>query len=746
MAERKNFLLGYGERLTAKIPAPRSGGPKSHPYTFEQARERLQPKLDHLVQEMGKLPDEACPNEQVVAVLTLHPSYMAKSYFPDELLSAVGLRHVGSRRRTVRPEKWGKKRHKENALTTELFVSGPRRYFADWASYLSSWSEQTRGADELIELEDVYLMAPEDRVKPVAGTNELPLFEIVLHASALPESQFIISGFANYLHKLGIKADMDRRIHVGGLCFIPVRTSEAKLNLLAKFSFLRVAREMPRLRVVENSMGVSTDSHNAPLLGLSDSSVLDPNVRVAIFDGGLPPGSVLSTWVTGKEPRGIGKAVPHYLQHGQHVTSALLFGHLGDGKSITKPPCRVDHWRVLDEQSGANDPHMQLFDVIQRIHNVLSTNKYDFINLSLGPDMAIEDDDVHVWTAVLDSYLATGETLATIAVGNNGEGDPASGLARIQPPSDCVNAMGVGACDSVTGKWGRAPYSAMGPGRNPGVIKPDAVCFGGVDDKPFIVLNESGMLEGTTGTSFSSPAALRLGVSMRAVLGTPISPLAAKALLVHHCERVKHPHKEAGWGRIPESIEDLITCDDNTAHIIYQGYLEPSKYLRASIPVPSGALAGRLSLKATFCFASETDAQDPVNYTRSGLEVTFRPHDTAKTDPNQQNPDAAPFFKSDIYKHADELELRDDVAKWETTLHKSISIDGDKLKNPMFDIHYNAREGGGIATAPNPIPYALVVTVHAPDIPDLYDRIVRRYRTQLEMLQPVIQIPIQVRR
>jgi hypothetical protein len=35
--------------------------------------------------------------------------------------------------------------------------------------------------------------------------------------------------------------------------------------------------------------------------------------------------------------------------------------------------------------------------------------------------------------------------------------------------------------------------------------------------------------------------------------------------------------------------------------------------------------------------------------------------------------------------------------------------------------------------------------VHAPDIPDLYDRIVRRYRTQLEMLQPVVQISIQAR-
>jgi len=100
--------------------------------------------------------------------------------------------------------------------------------------------------------------------------------------------------------------------------------------------------------------------------------------------------------------------------------------------------------------------------------------------------------------------------------------------------------MSIGACDAYSGKWQRAPYSAIGPGRNPGVIKPDAVCFGGVDGKPFVVIGANGALEGTTGTSFASPAALRLAVSMRAILGTTISPLAAKALLIHHCERAKH--------------------------------------------------------------------------------------------------------------------------------------------------------------------------------------------------------------
>lgn len=745
MKDRKNFLLGYGERLTTKIDAPGGGGPKAHPYTFQEAKSRLTPKLEALVTEISHLPPLACPDEQVVAILTLHPAYMAKSYFPTELLGAVGLRHVGSRRKEIRPEKWGKKRHKDVAHTTELFVSGPRKYFSDWAQNITHWTENTRGASNLIELEDIYYLSPDERLRPVTSDQKQPLFEIVLHASALPESEFIISGFQNYLSQLGIKANLERRIHVGGLCFVALRTTEKKVQELAQFSFLRVAREMPKLRVVEEMTRSATNNRRIPLLELSDKSVLDNNVRVAIFDGGLPKNSVLTPWVTAKEPKNIGKPVAEYLQHGQYVTSAFLFGHIEEGQTLTKPPCKVDHWRVLDEISGQNDVQMQLFDVIQRIEGVLSTNRYDFINLSLGPDMPIEDDEIHVWTAVLDNYLSNGETLATIAVGNNGNDDIASGLARVQPPSDCVNAMSIGACDSGVGIWKRAPYSAIGPGRNPGVIKPDAVCFGGIDAKPFVVLNEKGEPEGTKGTSFSSPAALRLGVSMRAILGTPITPLAAKALLIQHCEKAKHDHGEVGWGRIPENVEDLITCDDNTAHIIYQGELEPAKYLRATIPVPSGTLQGKLTLTATFCFATETDAQDPVNYTRSGLEVTFRPHDTNKKESKQKSADSAAFFKSDIYRHLDEIELREDLHKWETTLHRTVKISGDKLKNPVFDIHYNARQAGANAKAPNRIPYALVVTVHGSDIPDLYDQIVRRYRTQLEILRPVVQIPITVR-
>jgi hypothetical protein len=66
------------------------------------------------------------------------------------------------------------------------------------------------------------------------------------------------------------------------------------------------------------------------------------------------------------------------------------------------------------------------------------------------------------------------------------------------------------------------------------------------------------------------------------------------------------------------------------------------------------------------------------------------------------------------------------------------------LNAPVFDIHYNARSSGGAARDAEKIRYALVVTVRAPRVPDLYDRVVRAYSGQLEVLVPLINIPVRV--
>jgi hypothetical protein len=244
---------------------------------------------------------------------------------------------------------------------------------------------------------------------------------------------------------------------------------------------------------------------------------------------------------------------------------------------------------------------------------------------------------------MLDQYLKKGSLLMTIAAGNGGEFDHASGNARIQSPADCVNGTAIGSADRNGSGWKRASHSSIGPGRSPGVVKPDLLSFGGCPKTPFYVIGTNSHAEPRLGTSFASPNALRSAIGVRAHLGPVLSPLAIKALLIHRAERSSDARDEIGWGKVPEDISKLITCEDGTAHIVYQGTMRPGSYQRAQIPYPEEQLKGKVKISATLCFASETDPQDPIHYTRSGLEVCFRPHDQ-KVGDGSQNAKTRSFF------------------------------------------------------------------------------------------------------
>ena len=126
------------------------------------------------------------------------------------------------------------------------------------------------------------------------------------------------------------------------------------------------------------------------------------------------------------------------------------------------------------------------------------------------------------------------------------------------------------------------------------------------------------------GTSFASPGALRAALGVRAYLGPVIQPIGLKALLVHHSNDGGHDPREVGWGKVPVDVEELITCADDTAHVLYQGTMDASGFLRMRVPLPTAGLTGRVRISATFCYTTEVDPQDPLNYTRAGLEMCIR--------------------------------------------------------------------------------------------------------------------------
>ncbi|MEQ1756025.1 MAG: S8 family peptidase [Micropepsaceae bacterium] len=738
MTER-NFLLGKGERLVEDIAGVRGGGPKAHPYTFVQARERLAPMLTRVVRGIDQLPEEACPNDQAIVAITLNPEYIAKSYFPDKLFQSVGLQTVGSRPRRVKPEKRSKGREPEETITTELFVMAPRSAFRAWRAELPKWHQDQIGASELPTIEEVSAPSARDKIKgqlPKAGKI---VFEAVLHSDGAGANG-VVQQFRDYLGRIGIDQPLDRRFAAGGLCFVELEAPVEMADRIATFTPIRALRQMPGLRVLRPSFRAS----RVPMedIQFPKQGPIDPNIRVAIFDGGVPKGHPIGKWVKAIEPPGIGKPFSEFQKHGVGVTSAFLFGHITDpANPLGRPYASVDHYRVLDMAPG-QDPH-ELYEVLGRIDQVLVEKHYDFINLSIGPYPPVEDDDVHAWTAVLDDRLSRGTTLATIAVGNGGDRSAKDGLNRIQVPADCVNALAVGACDNHDAPWQRCSYSSVGPGRSPGVVKPDFVEFGGTLQRPFIVLNEQTPteLEATEGTSFSAPSVLRLGAGVRAHFGDTLSVLAIRALLIHTTDACDFPCEEVGRGRVARSLQDIVLCDDDTIRVVYQGTISPTRYIRAPIPMPSGTIPGKVTVTATLCYPTGVDPHHPGNYTRAGLEPTFRPHDQKRKDLKQVHADSKGFFGK-AQSGLMEDELRRDAWKWENCRHTSVSFLGKTLRNPVLDIHYNARQDGRDYAPKEQLPYALIVSVHAKHLGDLYDKVVRKYARQLEALRPVVEIPV----
>lgn len=93
-----NFLIGRGELLTRDIKGPKRKMDKAEAYTLERARERLTGQAKVASVSLNELPPIACPHDFGVARLILNPSYIARSFFPTDLLRATGLESIGSRR------------------------------------------------------------------------------------------------------------------------------------------------------------------------------------------------------------------------------------------------------------------------------------------------------------------------------------------------------------------------------------------------------------------------------------------------------------------------------------------------------------------------------------------------------------------------------------------------------------------------------------------------------------------------
>lgn len=737
--QRDNFLLGYGERLTESMAPPPSMMEKHNPYTLDEAVSRLLPEFEATINELKELPGTANPDSMTVAALILHPSFVAKSYYPDALMRALDLHPIGSKMTKIKPKKWTRKERPKEVRSTLVYVEGKVSAFENIPSKLSTIANESNAvADDIVKIEKVSVVKAEEKVRDIQSSNDNIEIEVALHLGKGDGRNNVLAGFDNHLENLGVRADVNKRLEIDGLCFTSVTAKASQALEIAQYSYLRYARIMPQtLPVIRNVPGLSFN------FDLPAGGPVDPSMRVAIFDGGIPEGTVLEPWIRRFDASDVGEPAEDLLQHGTGVTGAALFGPLSDGQPAPQPFCFIDHYRILDGNGGDDE-----ISVVNRIRAIIEANNYSYINLSLGPRMPISDDDISPWTVMLDSLLYQKGILATVAAGNDGDLDEQSGNARIQPPSDAVNALAVGAASSAGSTWSRATYSSYGPGRAPGVIKPEVLSFGGSSTEPFYVVDgQNGNTSAPTrGTSFASPVTLRTALGIRAYFGEVLSSIALKALLVHAATKEDcHETKHCGWGRVPVDFREIVTTDNTSVRVVYQGTLNPAEWMNVPVPLPSDQLTGYVTIKASICYFTDTNPEDPVNYTKSGIEIRFRPNKDAKKKAEQTYPDSKPFFQKGQIELFDD-ELNYNAHFWETTLSTSKRMRATSLNEPVFNLHYNAREAGGRASSNTPaLKYAMVVTVTALRHDDLYANTLTRYRTQLEALQPVVQIPIVVR-
>lgn len=737
MSEKVNFILGRGESLALPVAYQNRDSRSSAPYNWEEQKQFLLPLLQAQTEAMDGLRAELCPTDQAVSKITLHPQYYSRSAFPEKLLRDFGLRLVGSKPVKVKPRSGRGSDNTDGIPSTAIFVAGPRAAFRELATVAAEMSEEHRDVDDLIKLEYIELMSSSDRLMGDFEQNSAQELEIVVHFDTYTDFEWE-QAFFDFAEKVGVRVDPAHNYQTRGLLFLPAVGNAKAAQQLAEFSFVRAIRPMPKFRFLEEPAVIRTATH-ATQVYLPTEGPVDPDCTVAIFDGGLRNDHPFGPWATLIEPSEgdrIGDPVPSFQDHGTAVTSAVLFGHVESGHQ-PRPYCAVDHYRVLGDQT--ND--RSLYSVMLYVDKILSQSNYAFATFSFGPYEIAGDDLVTAWTAMLDDHLGSGDLLATVAVGN--EGHQPWPRCRIMVPSDCVNALAVGASDSMDEGWQRAPYSSIGPGRHPGTVKPDVVYFGGVESNPFRFVFPGPKIAEDIGTSYATPAVMRIATGLRAFFGSALSPLAIRTLMLHCATSDGHSRDEVGWGAVPNDISDITVCKDGTVRILYQGKLKPGKVLRAPIPMPDQALKGDVIVSATFCYTCATDPHTPGDYTRAGLEITFRPH-SQKFEKDPQYPKSDSFFKR--YTQSNEQALRFDAHKWDTVMHNSVKKRGTSLFEPVFDVHYLARKPGEASSPYDAVQlsYALVVTVHSPKTGDLYDKVLARFANRLSVIRPRLELPVPV--
>ena len=738
-------ILAHGENYIEAVIKRTGAGTKKYPGSYEDAKNRIISDLDAIADDLEDKPEMFMP-EKVICV-RMEPKFEAKSYSPDPIVSAVsdGMKIIGGRKYTYAV-------HEETEEKAKLYyVRTQTNGIKKLKNILSEGfrDNQESWKHSIQSIRTIDLMPGKEKMMGFSQKWSEGFVEFVLH----PLGEDTVQGTVDHFIRLSRldESDVNIREYNDGLTFIAAKASRSILDVIADFNPLRSVH--PICDYDENVLrSMTVEGPKPPLKNTS------PEVTIGTFDSGID--DTLPYFSGYAENIDLVKNDRRNYEHGSGVTGALLYGSLRgvDSKTVLDPPREyVKMFRVLPEDgttyAGNPEGKLGLYETIDHIEETVK--KYPEIklfNISLGPHMPIIDDELNRFTYALDRLVFdTGKDginpLFTVACGNDGNTE----INRIQPPSDMINGIAVGAytMNSLNEPY-RASYSCVGPGREGAKIKPDILEFGGSLDCPFIsVSKEAGKVSTYAGTSLAAPLAMHKVAEMIAD-SEEISPQLARTILIQNADlpEGKGHTNEEGYGYLIKNPEEMLRCSDNKVTILYEGVLGAP--MTAKLPVFSPGIEkvkGNVTITWTIATVVNPDINDVDAYSGNGIEDTFYPHSYKYTFRRGKESESLNLLEEGssarkqklidngytkammpnsraAKKYKNENELRNIDFKWDTAIKKTVTMRGSSLYEPFITVHALGRNGH----KGDDVRYFMVVTIEAPNYyGSMYDEILRAY-------------------
>ncbi|SJP21926.1 Subtilase family [Clostridioides difficile] len=609
MMKNKPILM-KGERLAVPTKKGSSGAEKTSPYTYEESKEKIINNINDIKMNIKENKNLFIESE-IILCARMAEGFLAKSYAPNFLQKIENISMIGARKYNIK-----EKSEKSKLYFLKTDVSGLDKI----EKILQNNQLNSTDIKNFTKIEKIDILNSEEKIFGFDESEKNLLqeenIEIVLH----PLEKNIEKAIELVKNIVGNKIEV--RKYEKGPIFILASVMKSKINNLADLNFLRTMHPLRNADIPETK---NIDINGIPKINNSEKDCKEELIKIGVFDGGvISNNELLKGFVNKTELSTLPEEIKGLI-HGTQVSSAVIHGPINDyldSDIIPFPKVSVENFRVLPEKN--------IYVVIDNIEKVVEERHRDIkiYNISFGPSIPITDDEINRFTYSLDLLSKKYEVLFCVAVGN--DGNVIEPFNRIQPPSDIVNGLGIGAYSKYEGKIYKADYSCVGLGREGAKIKPDLLAFGGDSRTPFHAASiDEGRRTLTSGTSFSSPVvAGRLGELL--YLSEEINPLIARAIMIHNLEHKADNTKEEGFGILNKDVESMIYCKDseNEVTLIYEGSMFPKTYMKLPIPLPNlKGVDGKAELNWTIVSLTDVDGLDSDGYTNLCIEDKYHPNE-----------------------------------------------------------------------------------------------------------------------